>query len=365
MDQTHLIVGNSDDYHAVAVKWCLNQLQQDVLIWDGIGAEDGARISIVPSTPDNAIRLGSSVFNSFPSVWYRRVVRFKKFKNVMEHTKSFLERELRESHSSLVAMIDDAAKFIVCGHGMHAAYSKALQLKLAKKMGFLVPETLISNDYDQVKSFVNAHKNVVVKHFVPHYWNSETSKTTRIVSTTILDDIFRVPQSSVEVCPSIYQQLIQKKYEMRVTVIGEKIFTAKIEKVGGGSFLDWRMNFGTKDFKISPFELNNSLSGAIVKYVRALGLHYGCLDLVVDKDNNVWFLEVNPTGQFLFVEQEIPEYKILRQFSEMLISGSYAQRGGSTADLSTSAFEASETYREFRKQAGALETGQNLLTELA
>jgi hypothetical protein len=52
-----------------------------------------------------------------------------------------------------------------------------------------------------------------------------------------------------------------------------------------------------------------------------LNLCYGAIDLVEDLDGNFWFLEVNQVGQFLFVEQLLPQLTLLQSLCAMLVEG--------------------------------------------
>lgn len=42
MEPVHVIMGNSEDIHAVSVAWALERVGARVLLWDGIGMHDEA-----------------------------------------------------------------------------------------------------------------------------------------------------------------------------------------------------------------------------------------------------------------------------------------------------------------------------------
>ena len=50
----------------------------------------------------------------------------------------------------------------------------------------------------------------------------------------------------------------------------------------------------------------------------AMGLVFGCVDLVGDADGGLHFIEINQAGQFLFVEHDVPEMPLLRAMAAML-----------------------------------------------
>jgi hypothetical protein len=53
----------------------------------------------------------------------------------------------------------------------------------------------------------------------------------------------------------------------------------------------------------------------------ALGLVFGCIDLVADDHDELHFLEINQAGQFLFVEHDAPDVPLLRAMAAMLAEG--------------------------------------------
>lgn len=108
------------------------------------------------------------------------------------------------------------------------------------------------------------------------------------------------------VAPSIFQQSLVGLLDLRVTVIGNKVYACEIRKIGSfGSKTDWRSgilspNIEFVEHKDFPVELK----AKCIEIVKALGLKYGAFDFMLDKDGKYWFLEVNPNGQWGFVEIE-------------------------------------------------------------
>ncbi|HEY5742033.1 MAG TPA: hypothetical protein VIS99_05775, partial [Terrimicrobiaceae bacterium] len=56
----------------------------------------------------------------------------------------------------------------------------------------------------------------------------------------------------------------------------------------------------------------------LISLLRALKLHYGCIDLRRRPDGGYCFFEVNPSGQFLFAEIDTGQ-PLLRSLAELLI----------------------------------------------
>ena len=119
--------------------------------------------------------------------------------------------------------------------------------------------------------------------------------------------------------PSIFQPEIKKAFELRVLFIGSTIFAVKIDSQRDKKSIDWR-----KDYLSLPpcsiFELPRSLVDSTHAYIKESGLRYGSIDMIVDLDGQYHFLEVNETGQFLWIEELLPDLPLLDCFCSYLIA---------------------------------------------
>ena len=105
---------------------------------------------------------------------------------------------------------------------------------------------------------------------------------------------------AVEISPTIFQHEISGTRHLRVTVVDEEIFAAQITVSDSERFLDWRLD---PKPAIVATKLDSSLEQRVLTFMRAMNLRYGALDFVVGEEGEV-FLEVNPGGQYLFIEIE-------------------------------------------------------------
>ena len=125
---------------------------------------------------------------------------------------------------------------------------------------------------------------------------------------------------SVRATPCLFQERIQKEFEVRSTVVGSKAFSAAIySQEYPGSREDWRNN---PDLYVwfEPYDLPPSTKESIVSLVSDPGLVFGAIDLIVTPDGDHVFLEINPTGQFGFVEERtgLPTFDAI---ADLLIHG--------------------------------------------
>ncbi|PWK84356.1 glutathione synthase/RimK-type ligase-like ATP-grasp enzyme [Fulvimonas soli] len=319
MDRIHLIVGNSRDYHAVAVQWAIRRMGHEAIIWDGLAADPHGQMSIAYENM-SPLRLGPRLFNTFGSVWFRRQIPFQPIGSVHPDARSFLIQELTDAHLSFCASVESMSNFVIGGQRTRCASSKSYQLRIAQELGFKIPRTLISNNYADVMAFTKGAERLLVKHFAPHYFISRSTGAVRAVGPSVIRSEHLSPEK-VEVCPCIYQEYIDKIYELRVTVIGSQIYTARLSS-NVGELIDWRPAFGSARLDVEPFKLDRATDSRIRQLMARLNLPYGCIDIAVDRSGENIFLEINPGGQFLFIEEKIKEFPLLRAFASMLIAQS-------------------------------------------
>ncbi|NUR22750.1 hypothetical protein [Frateuria sp.] len=348
MNHTHLIVGNSRDYHAAAVRWALRRLGQDAIIWDGISADADGRLT-VDFHGLGRLRLGDRELGWFRSVWFRRQIPFKEVDGAHPDAREFIHQELADAHLSFCASVEAMSDFVVGGERTRRAASKAHQLRVATEVGFRIPRTLISNHYPDVMRFAADTDRLLVKHFAPHYFISRSSGAIRAVGPSIVSPDDLSPEK-VEVCPCIYQQYIEKKYELRVTVIGNRVYAAKLSSKAGDELLDWRPAYGSGRLDVEPFTLDEATTARISALMAQLGLHYGCIDLAMDGSGEMVFFEINPGGQFLFIEEKLRQFPLLYAFASMLSAQgpSFRMDENVGASINMDEFEASREFDEWR-----------------
>ncbi|MBS2533272.1 ATP-grasp ribosomal peptide maturase [Catenulispora sp. NF23] len=172
---------------------------------------------------------------------------------------------------------------------------KPLQLDLAQRAGFRVPPTLISNDLAEIREFIGRLGPVIHKalRWTPYYLEDGTgaSMWTEPVATDELDE-------SVIVASHLFQAQVPKVADVRVVVVGNQVFPIRIDS----GLLDWRRDYSA--LKYSVTDLPDGMAGALVTYLRDLGLASGSFDLCIDRNGDFYWLELNPNGQWGWLEAE-------------------------------------------------------------
>ena len=168
------------------------------------------------------------------------------------------------------------------------AQNKLLQLRIARSIGLTVPRTLVSSDPDRIREFTQAQGGTVIaKTLTGMLGTALEAGRVRLDSLTNDDEL--------RLAPTIYQQEIAGEDHLRVMVFGERVHAARISSAA----LDWRL---ANDMAIEPVEIDDGLRAALRQVVCRLGLRMGVFDLKITPEGHPVFLEVNPQGQFLFVE---------------------------------------------------------------
>jgi glutathione synthase/RimK-type ligase-like ATP-grasp enzyme len=178
-----------------------------------------------------------------------------------------------------------------------AAY-KPGQLAQAVDCGMRVPPTIITNVPEDARAFIEQQEHdggrVLHKPLATPRWTTETGELRTVgVDPVTAADI----DESVSGTAHLFQREVHKTADLRVTVIGKRIFTVRI--ISG--LLDWRTDYDALTYQVT--ELDQTTETAIRHYMTQAGLVFGAFDFAEDHDGRPWFLECNPSGQFLWFEQ--------------------------------------------------------------
>ena len=188
------------------------------------------------------------------------------------------------------------------------ASSKMLQLQTAHDVGFITPNTCFSNRKDDILDFASHYENIVLKSIESDsVWDDENDReyvfyTRKVASASLAD----VPDEAFSQTVSYAQNYIEKKFELRVTVVVNKCFACKIDSQildDDKGKIDWRQGYDY-GLKHEAYDLPEKIQQQCRDFLLALGLNFGCFDFIVTPAGEYVFLECNPNGQWLWIEQE-------------------------------------------------------------
>jgi len=99
-----------------------------------------------------------------------------------------------------------------------------------------------------------------------------------------------------------FQERLTKAVELRVTVVGERVMAAAIDSQAlPRAREDWRREGAALVGAWRPYTLSEPLQAQVLRLMDALGLNYGAFDFVVTPEGRHVFLEVNPSGEFMWL----------------------------------------------------------------
>lgn len=182
---------------------------------------------------------------------------------------------------------------------VRTAENKLVQLNLAKQVGLLVPPTIVTNDAGAVRDFVSRQR-AVAKTISGAAIAFEGERVVAFTQALEPEDLSL--EAAFQVAPLIVQRRIVPKSDVRVTVVGDELFATRIVQTGdSGSDVDWRASSST--LRYEACEVPSPIRESCRSLLHRCELLYGAFDFAVDTKGRHYFLEVNPSGQWGWIER--------------------------------------------------------------
>lgn len=248
-----------------------------------------------------ALRIRGRVYplSEFSAVWYRRPVSPRL---PDAYSSEQAEWALRESWEALMgAWRTLDALWINHPDRNRLAESKPEQLVTAARLGFEVPESLVTNEPDELRAFLAKHQRGIV---CKPLWNGRVpvDEDERLFFTSPCN-VAAVSHHPLGAEPYLFQEHVRKRADLRVTVVGCEAFTVRIEsQKETDTKTDWRKGKPGRLDHV-PDDLPTELAELCVGLCEHYGLHFGAIDLARRPDGGYTFFELNPNGQWAWVEQ--------------------------------------------------------------
>ncbi len=289
-------ISHAGDDHAAAVLDALGRAGIDVVLLDlatfparsAIALEYGGKRGAWAMVSPEAVIAAKRV----TAVWWRRPRLLRAEPGLSPEHADFALRQADEALSGLAASLE--ARWVNDPWRDAAASHKPWQLAAAERAGFRVPRTLVTNDPERARAFLDAAGRRPVVHKALHATPEDWHVTRRVGP----EDRGRLP--ALRLAPVILQEYVPG-VDVRVTAVGGTLFAAAIDARDTASPEDFRPVFD--DARVEPCRLPGAVAARIRKLLRALGLSYAAIDLRRRDDGEHVFLEANPSGQWLFVER--------------------------------------------------------------
>ena len=246
---------------------------------------------------DKLIVLGTSI----KSVWYRRHISPDLPAELEAGIRDFCERETRAFLDGVLASLP-TERFMSPPHAITCAERKPYQLSIASELGFILPNTIMTNNPIPVAEMAQSHR-LVAKAISSGYIASQEGN--RAIFTNKLKTKDLKELDGLALAPVTFQELIDKVSDIRVTVVAGEVFAAEIlSQEHESSRIDWR---ATDDPHLAHriHELPYEIADLCRKLVTRLGLNFGAIDLVLKSDGSYVFLEINPNGEWVWLQDQL------------------------------------------------------------
>lgn len=221
-------------------------------------------------------------------VWYRRPTMFA-FPPAVTDTR-WAAREARQAWGGLLACLpwlNDPADIARVEY-------KPFQLHVAGRCGLAVPATVVTNVLSAARQLGRDHGPVVRK-WLAGPPDGESATTEAVAEARLSNDVWPEFARTAH----LVQQRIVKTHDVRLTVVDDHMFVVAIRS----EHLDWRVDIPGAAHEVCPVPA--PVAAAVRDLMRRMRLRYGALDFAVDEQGRWWFLEVNPSGQWLWLDERL------------------------------------------------------------
>ena len=303
-----LIITHSDDNECVArvteaiarkgghtIRFDTDRYPTDVRLSAYYGTGDDERLTLTNEAGDFDLR-------EVTAIWHRRI-------SFGAHLPAGLDKQLRhaslgETSAAAHGMFASLKAFRVDHlHHIRHAENKQLQLQAARELRLDTPRTLTTNDPNAVRAFAKScEKGMITKmlsSFAIYEGGKELVVFTNPVKPENLADL-----SGLRLCPATFQEMLPKSLEIRATVVGQRVMSAAVDsQVSTRATHDWRRD-GVRmlqDWK--PYQLPLEVEEKILRLMDYFSLNYGAVDIILTPDGKHIFLELNPCGEFFWLER--------------------------------------------------------------
>jgi len=290
-----LVVSEKGDIHAAAVIAVLNNtLSTTAQIID---------LSLFPQSAAGSYKhradegvsptalLGGLSLDRVRSVWWRRALRSTPPKGLDPQVDSFRQAECDDFVRGLLWQIP-GVQWVNSPSAEQMAANKLVQLSRATIAGLNVPDTLITNDPVEALGFIGGQPGKVI------FKRTGTSRGP-FSETRIFEEQHRVRIDLIKQSPTTFQEYVEPDSDVRIVWAGGSAIAVRIDSRSAANPVDSRLD---NSVKFEEWEIPQDVYLQLSALMADLGLVFGVIDMRLGLDGKAYFLEINPQGQFAYLE---------------------------------------------------------------
>ena len=242
-------------------------------------------------------------FNEVSAVWYRRIAIGARIHTTMD--KQLRQASIGECRATIQGAIASIKGFHLDRvANIRFAENKQLQLQVAREVGLDTPRTLITNNPQAVKKFARDCEQGIIAKMLSSFaiYDSLGEENVVFTNPVLSEDLENL--DGLHLCPMTFQEKVPKALELRTTIVGKQVFTAAVDsQVLQKARYDWRREGIALVNAWQPYNLPQDIEKKLLQLMAYFGLNYGAIDIILTPDNRHVFLEVNPVGEFFWLEK--------------------------------------------------------------
>ncbi|MDP2061201.1 MAG: grasp-with-spasm system ATP-grasp peptide maturase [Flavobacteriaceae bacterium] len=322
-----IISEENDSTTEIVIRW-IRYLGADFLRINDTSILDLDFMSIDEESDDVQFQFNNKKYclSDFTSYWYRRGrlnFNFPKIEMSGEILQKSVSRMLEMENNYILNHIYNYFEKRVGIKTIGSIYdnntNKMSNLLSARSVGLKIPASAVVTSKKKASEFIKNKKKIIVKPIYQAGFLYEDSNKISTGFTSLISEqeIFELPKN---IYPSLMQEYIEKKYELRIFYLHGLCYSSAIfSQLDPQTVVDFRNYNWQKPNRTPPYNLPKNISTKIKKLMDKIGMNCGSIDMIVTPNNDFVFLEVNPVGQFWQVSYPC-NYYLEKKIAEFLCS---------------------------------------------
>lgn len=194
--------------------------------------------------------------------------------------------------------------------------NKLVQYAAAADLGIAVPDYVVANRADAVDAVLGP--DLVVKPLGPGTYRAESNEVRAVFTTAVnlADDFADAVSDAVGVAPFLFQRRVKAAAHLRVVTVTDDVWICELAVVDAQDEMDWRRSEDAHGaFRVS--EGRSEVRASALSLAAQLGAGFSSQDWIVDEAGDCWFIDLNPSGQWLFLPAVVAD-AVTRSVGEWL-----------------------------------------------
>ena len=253
------------------------------------------------------------------AVWYRRIAIGANIPTTIDS--QVRQTSIQESRVTVRGLLASLQAFYLDPIiKIEKAKNKQLQLKIAQKIGLDIPRNLTTNNPEAVREFAQTCTEGMIAKMLSSFAIYGDRGQEKVVFTNQVKPEEIENLDGLHLCPMTFQEQIPKALELRTIIVGDRSFTASIDSQSNQKARhDWRRQGMAMIENWKAHKLPEDVREKLLKLMKYFGLNYGAIDFILTPDGRYVFLEINPVGEFFWLECCSPYFPISQSIAELLL----------------------------------------------